>query len=253
MLGILDLHLGLALWGNAVLQGHPLDLRRDFFPHHELFSFTKRVEFVSCGSPFAADPNEWIEKLREDQVVRFGVAVLEDSSSWETLAKIKVLTPASLVHWSATWERADRSQWRVEYHEMEAAQDLIGPFQADPRRLLEAVRSSLRTMSRFAHEVGDLPLSEWMTAITNEVGRASETSFAPPGFLGQEHDQLLRAVRSAWVFGGMGTWDDMSLCGSNRTRHELLRKKHIGLILRSIACVADAGLSSAPPGCSPFR
>lgn len=62
--------LALVTYGNAALSGRP---QADFYPAHTAFAFTEYVRFVGLEppreawrtTPFAADPDRWLSKLRD--------------------------------------------------------------------------------------------------------------------------------------------------------------------------------------------
>jgi hypothetical protein len=64
--------------------------------------------------------------------------------------------------------------------------------------------------------------------------------FAPPGILPHNAAQMLAACQAAWVFGGMGSWNDQIFEGQDGKEYDRLSAALFGLLNESICAAANA-------------
>jgi hypothetical protein len=67
---------------------------------------------------------------------------------------------------------------------------------------------------------------------------------APPEFLSLSATQLLGAVEAAWVFGGMGSWNDQGFEGQAQSVYEEVSEKLYRLFNRVIVAATNSGIRS---------
>ncbi|MDW8404343.1 hypothetical protein [Chloroflexus sp.] len=65
--------------------------------------------------------------------------------------------------------------------------------------------------------------------------QAAEAELLPP-----TANQLLSAVRAAWVFGGMGSWNDLAFAGEDGVEYETLTTKLYRLLNAAIVVAVNA-------------
>jgi len=63
---------------------------------------------------------------------------------------------------------------------------------------------------------------------------------APAGFLVLPERQLLAACQAAWVFGGVGSWNDLGFNGKEQVRYERLSSSLFALLNEGICVSTNA-------------
>jgi len=219
--------LAVTAYGNAFLQGRQIG---EFWPEASVFQFCRDVVFRPGESHSdLSDPVRWFADLaastkglrlhlsgRNDPNIsdRNSVGFVGGGSRWI----IEAVGNAASSLWEPTWtvddiEATDRKIWRVTY-------DCIAPqwrLAAPPSRTLEAVRTDLAgaldEIARFAqrNQLGFIEhFVHGRAALDAEAPfeHAYHRDLSPPGLLSLEALQVLGACQAAWVFGGMGSWND---------------------------------------------
>src|SRR5262249_28395244 len=67
---------------------------------------------------------------------------------------------------------------------------------------------------------------------------------APDGILDLPAQRLLAACQAAWVFGGMGSWNDMSFDGAEQKRYDRVSEKLFALLNDGICASANSSAGS---------
>lgn len=232
MQGSIEQSIGLTVAGNAFLQGR--DLGR-FWPDSPLFVFCESVRFVEAvegGNPeeetlVAADPLAWFRSLakgckglrlhavrrrREEIEDWMDVGLAGGGSTWQ-IETVGSQAPRS---WRADWslDRAgsrDRP-WSVVYHGAPPTRPLP-PVEADLHRVEQHLAAGLVAILGFARRIGShfAPLFEEALAVLERRAppdRHFLLALGPAGFLSPQAERILGACARAWVFGGMGAWND---------------------------------------------
>lgn len=213
--------LGLAIYANAFLQGRDI---ADFWPDAAFFQFCRRVRFVVGGIEVAADPAAWLTRLRTGgrgvRMYEIGgrrrgemsdVAFVGRVSRW----LIAEASGAGLLGWQPQWShspaRADPDRpWLVTYHGTPYEIGALGEG-AELNRAEEELGSALEPIAGFAQRIGSGYAYSFCRALDCLSGKEPSSplqDLAPPGFLAPQAERLLAASQAAWVFGGMGSWND---------------------------------------------
>lgn len=144
------------------------------------------------------------------------------------------------------WNRAapERRIWRVAYVRSERP----GPPSA-VREDLAAVRRELETalaeIHDFAcrHECGGFieSFAVGLGALRGASGakRGYHMDLAPPGILSADALAILDASQHASVFGGMGSWNDMSFDGAEGEAYDRVSERLFRAVNRAIAAAAN--------------
>lgn len=244
MQGTIAQLMGLTAYGNSFLSGNQLV---DFHPNNTVFRFCKYVRFVdlepSGGKwserPFADDPLHWLERIKSEGVVqlrtrhldgaqkeisdRMSAAFVGGGGRW--LLECVTLTGSDF--WEARWEVGnqkdpDQNIWHVSYGRIAKGvkpgrQEL--PSVADLRHHLGEVLDKTRL---FANQNGlenfGACFSGALEALTSNPSEEKGYRLSPPGSLSVEAEQLINACQSAWVFGGMGSWNDVGFNEESKNR-----------------------------------
>jgi len=270
--------VALVAYGNAAVRGLS---RPAFSPEHSTCAFCEWVRFVDARevrrgkrveSPVAGGPDEWLASLVEAGVS--GVRLDHRPSSRGLFLDVATAGFAGgggewwIVcedggrgeGWLARWELGDRGApdrriWRVTYGRLgDAPAAGAGLSVADAAVALER---SLESIARFSR---DRAKGTFLEAFENALAtlRTGEPhgyhrDLAPPGVLPAPAARLLDACQSAWVFGGMGWWNDQSFEGEARGEFDRVTQEHWTAVCAAIVAAANAsGGPSRPPG-APLR
>jgi hypothetical protein len=271
--------VALVTWGNAALGLSPLSIDERFYPANTAFRFCESVRFASSPrrtsrsrDTYASDPADWFARLKKDDVEtlrmsyrpsptngtsgpgisdRMSVGFVGGGGRW----LIEAARPRSSDYWEAGWvlgdrDRADQKIWRVTYTRVAESIRSFGYQAPNVSELRDRLAAHLTEAAEFARvHVG----SAFAEAF--EAGRACLSSqetltgidypdLAPPGSLPHWAEQFLAAAQAAWVFGGMGSWNDVWFEGTVQERYEALSEE-LYLLLNSVIVTA-ANSTSLP-------
>jgi hypothetical protein len=263
MQGSIAQTLALTVTGNAFLKGWDIG---PFWPDADAFMFCKRVRFAAADGAVAADPDEWLRRLRRDgarlrlRVVprhekgmsdRDGVGFANGGPRW----LIEASQPGgALAWWESQWEvtydpinpAPDRRIWSVSYRRLAEAPDF------PPDRPLAATRAKLgEVLDALAAFVDRAAPGEAMPGwaqnfrnarrvVDEDDGLHRPGDPGPEGFLSAEAYRLLHACRAAWVFGGMGAWNDGAYWGTAEAEGDRLSELLFGLLGQGIVAAANS-------------
>jgi hypothetical protein len=153
--------------------------------------------------------------------------------------------------WEASWEVGNQSAtdqriWQVRYGLVAERVELALPQMQTVQALSAQLAKALRAIATFAEErrldgfaacfrrairclSGDDPFAE-----------VAHKDLAPEGVLDLPAQRLLAACQAAWVFGGMGSWNDLSFDGADQTRYDKVSEKLYTLLNEGICASANA-------------
>jgi hypothetical protein len=156
--------------------------------------------------------------------------------------------------WSETWHVWDDNApgqriWRVSYTlEVTEPRDTyagrnLAIVKASFRESLEEV---LRFSERHTEGVFTSRFAEALAALDDsEADVEYQQDIAMPGQLNTDAKSLLKAASRAWVFGGMGSWNDMAFREPVQTEYENVSDTLFGVVHEAIeASVASTFLES---------
>lgn len=228
--------LALVAVGNAALRGRDVSA---FWPGDPLFQFSEQVEFVipRGGDQYdqaAPDPVSWFQWLKQSgrTGLRLHNAPMEQKAGRLGHIEERMLVgmvgggPRWLIETtgeglSQVWEgfdrlgdrnAPDRRIWRTAYlmqaetaPQDNADRDLVGAEQD--------VRAALVDIEALARKMEGQPFAEVFAGAREAL---NETAATAPAFdflrltdLSEAARRLLQASSQAFVFGGMGSWNDM--------------------------------------------
>ena len=234
---------------NAALRGW----RVTFSLENSTARFCERIAFVEHPGKervAAAAPDEWFALLARENAGRVRLGHVPSGADDRQLAGFVGGGGAWLLRtatstWIARWAtgdqtRADRRIWRVDYLRCppEPPQPAAG---LDPiRRRLEAELERIRAFAA-AHA------PEWVTPFDRAL-RTLRTGdlagyhrdLAPEGLLSAPAAALLDAAQSAWVFGAMGSWNDLGFDGVEQAEYERVSAGLFEAVTAAISAAASA-------------
>ena len=238
MTGTIAQFVALTCHANAFLQGRQIP---EFFPGNSTCQFCESVKFVTISKTLlgkaqevavAANPNAWFEHLRTQRTLgvrlsctpqnqpgisdRMSSAFVGGGGTWAMEA---VRDDGMAAVWLSRWEvwnqnAPERRIWRVTYGHVAETQAV--PFQHPDLELVATrFRSALTDILAFSRK-------QKLDGFSACFARALETlesrgekrhgyhsDLVAEGVTPQLATRLLDACQSAWVFGGMGSWNDM--------------------------------------------
>lgn len=234
--------------GNAFLAGREFV---QFFPQNSTCQYCERIEFVefdakTTGKPvprlLAANPDDWIHELpiREVDGLRLLFSPRNDPNISDRMSagfaagghvwtmEVK-RDDGQSEYWTADWrlwdrDAPDRRIWRVNYRRESTKPSL--PYQGRNLTIVkQAFRDSLTEICEFAkrHTEGAFTgnFSEALEALDDPTADGGyHQDIAVPGQLSADAESLLKASMRAWVFGGMGSWNDMGFEQPLQTEYE---------------------------------
>jgi hypothetical protein len=239
---------------------------------HSTAQFCERITFRSrsrwwwSGSraaAFAVDPAAWFELLRAQG--RGGVllharrggslpswlpnrasAGVEGGAGWV----LEAWGRRRSAMWTPCWAigdrgAADRRIWSVEYHSVGSRRPTVpttlATVDAARRGLLAALERILAFSVRHCGRAFGDSFEAAQLAMTTAAHRAVyHRDLAPAGALAPDAEALLAACQHAWVFGGMGSWNDIVVAEGARRDYERVSDGLFDALNGAIAAAANS-------------
>jgi hypothetical protein len=157
-------------------------------------------------------------------------------------------------YWVARWEvwdqnAPDKRIWRVTYGRLK--QSKTGPLTAhDLTKATQELYESLKDARAFSARQKtdgftrcfDEALDTMLTGGRNRHGYHQD--LAPSGFLSNEAAALLDACQKSWVFGGMGSWNDLGFKGEDQKEYERVSERLFQAVNSAIEEAATSTLKA---------
>ena len=214
---------------------------------------------------YAADPHNWFERLSKEGI--YALRMIYGASKGNKIADrmsvgfvggggkwlIETCGPEDSDFWQSRWlvgnkDSVDKKIWRVAYVRIATSKPSYRDDSKNLEQLKDEMRESLREIAQFSRSQN----LDWFTkAFESGLSRLdSRTPFeglyhkdiAPVGFLPLSAEQLLGSAEAAWVFGGMGSWNDQGFGGQTQERYEHLSENLYKLLNRVIVTAANSGM-----------
>jgi hypothetical protein len=153
----------------------------------------------------------------------------------------------------------ERKIWQVTYGRVARDQ----PLMVAPSTDLDVLKKSLaRNLSEIAAFAGRQKLDgfarafekglECLESATPSLG-LFHADMSSAAILPLPAQQLLAATQAAWVFGGMGSWNDVGFEGQSQADYERLSEELYGLLNASIVAATNASMPHMPLQGEPAR
>jgi hypothetical protein len=255
----------LAIFGNDILRGYS---RENFWPASTVFKFCKAVRFVALSgetakpteSLFAEDPVQWISRLRDEGTSslrlhavahndprmsdRMSVGFVGGGGRW--LIETQQARVSDL--WQARWQSMnkgdpDKKIWDVGYYRIDQGRRHIPLQTKSLTGLRQDLMMALSGIEAFAarqkleHFAGAFRKATGLLSSDHPLSETYHSDLAPTEAMSLEAKQLLGAVQAAWVFGGMGTWNDLGFDGDDQRESDALSGE-LFLLLNQALCSA---------------
>lgn len=269
MNGTLAQLISLATYGNQFLKGD--DIAADFYPSNSAFLYCNSVKFAALKKAFlssklkegiiAENPVAWFAFLKLGGCRRLSLYYQESKD--QTFAKdfklagfvggggtwlIEAVYQNHSDYWANRWEVTDeknpnRNIWSVTYCCV-APQKPTGNIQVD---LLAAKQTQHRVLAELIDFSAKLNLKPWSGFFQKAFAALSDKAPVPEYYKdfieGGEYSldarQLLTSASISFVFGGMGSWNDIGfeVQGEEDTYEELSGRLYSSINSAIIAVV----------------
>jgi len=241
------------------------------WPDASAFHFCNRVNFVGrkrpgfLGFSTALDvpnPNIWLDTLPADtSSARLVVLPRNDPNISDLtsvgfagggpvfLAQISASTPEA---WYGDWHvtnqtAADQRIWSVTYRNLANAGAGMQP--GAHREVRDALEKALDDAIAFnnAHDMG---FEHMFVAAKNALSDAAPldgyyaSDLVPEKLLSLTDRQLFAGAAKAWVFGAMGSWNDVWFDGDDQKVYEELSDRLFSSIVRGLVIATNASASA---------
>ncbi len=250
--------------GNAALGGKDVSA----FAHSALHKFNKQIEFVIPNvaehTQVAPDPVAWFAKLRElgcrglrlhnapmqqregigPQSERMLVGMVGGGPRW----LIETVMPSRCEVWEGYDRLGDRND--PEQRIWLSAYLMLGETerQDDADRDVAAARAdvaaALADIEAFARDLPGAPFAESFAAARATLNGAASSypalDFLSLTDLSFEAIQLISSAAEAWVFGAMGSWNDLGVDDAHRSRYEQTSEALFNALQRAVIATANS-------------
>ena len=212
-----------------------------FYPAHADFKFCNSVRFVDlktgiprkpCEVERHSDPNRWLHSLKQNKAVNAWLTFTATDNSdapdhqWSASVggggdwKLVVATESSAESWMSRWEITaqnanDNRIWGVTYGCVDKSTRAISLPQPNISAAANRLRSALSVTQQFAtkHELSTW--ADWFQRAldcfdsTKPLAFPEYVQFVCLDSYPETAQRVLAASYSGWVFGGMGSWNDL--------------------------------------------
>jgi hypothetical protein len=258
--------IALAAHGSAWLAGRTGALPPDLEGTNSTFRFVRQVRFELEGSllhkpVIATDVASWLEDVRHRGLTRLWLAIPDGAgvsdrrliafvgtATWFLIATEKD-RPAEV--WRPIWTLAegdapDRPMWDVEYRGRRMSKVEVPHL--SPAVSMERLTGAITAAEAFAASEG---LDDW-AAVFGAALRLGEAADAvppfhpdmfPPAAYGRAARHLLAMADRAFVFGGMGSWNDLALASPSATdAYERVSAELYAAVLEAVVAAVNGSI-----------
>ncbi len=259
----------LTCYGNAFLSGQATT---QFYSTNSTFLYCEQATFVTIGTTFlgkpketeiAHDPGAWFTYLKGRGANGFRLArapqnkpgisdrmtagFVGGGGDWT----IEVILPkGESEHWMPRWEvgnqkALDKRIWRVTYGRISTGKTVLSPA-PELSKAIQELHESLKDVRLFSvQQKLDVFIKLFDEALDTieskgEKRHGYHQDLAPQGFLSAEAGTILDACQKAWVFGGMGSWNDMGFDGEDQKTYDRVSERLFQAVNTAIAQAATS-------------
>lgn len=260
--------VSLTCHGNAALRGLETP---QFFPSNSTCQFCDRITFVELSKTFfgkskevevANTPDMWFAYLkragarglrlvsspRNDSGIsdRMSAGFVGGGEAWSIEA---IHTNGRSNYWQSRWEvwnqdAPERRIWRVAYGRVSESKTII-PSTPELPMIRSELQSALQDIREFAlcNDCGGFAdcfaKGIAVLARSSAAQRGYHQDIAPLGCISPVAASLLDACQHAWVFGGMGSWNDMGFDGEKGKDYDRVSERLFRALNQAIAAATN--------------
>ncbi|MBL8547337.1 MAG: hypothetical protein JNL81_12800 [Hyphomonadaceae bacterium] len=259
--------IALVAVGNAALAGRDV---AGFYPGDPIFRYTKSLDFMSPRQQgnlahVASGPKDWFGKLKKRSCrgLRLHHAPMQQNKQFGHVDERMLVGlvgggPRWLIEtvysdYSELWEGFDRigDKDDPEKKIWLSAYVLIGEaasaetFDTGVRAAAVDLRDGLLMAEAVAREIEGKPFAEMLAGARETLdGKVSAQPY-PLEFLQYatmkpEAERLLKAAGRGWVFGAMGSWNDLGVEPALKPRYDAASKALFSALQRAVIVVANS-------------
>ena len=239
-----------------------------FFPDNSTCQFCDSVKFTSVSrrfwggrreQPVSATPEEWFIHLVDARALGVRIFRIADRvASDRRLAGfvggggawvIEVAIPKMrFTHWVADWEvwnqdAPEQRVWRVVYRRIadvrQSSVTQLDVSDAAGRLFISLERIRAFAGSHDCNEFAQL-FEKGIMSLTTSKRSGYHQDLAPPESLPVQAAALLDACQSAWVFGAMGSWNDLGFSGEDQTEYDRVSEQLFVAVTQAIVAAGNA-------------
>lgn len=269
MNGTISQIVALTCYGNAYLLGRP---GQPLFPANSTCQFCEQVLFLSHRTSIfgktkvtriAQNPDSWFTYLKAHDALgirlscmpqnkpgisdRMSAGFVGGGGTWTMEV---IFSHGVSEFWIARWavgnERApDKRIWRVTYERVAKGKS-TPPLVLDLAKTMNELVESLNDIHTFALQQGldgFAKCFEYALDTINTQGQhrhGYHQDITPNDFIAEEAAILLDACQSAWVFGAMGSWNDLGFEGEDQQRYDRVSGRLFHVVNRAIEQAATS-------------
>ena len=271
MVGPIAQLVALACFLNVKLRGQTVPT---FFPSNSTATFCDRIRFMRPGKReeddweiVASSTDDWFDWVATQNYLfaYLDYAPVNDPLLSDRLSAgfvggggrwlLGTAKHGECDYWQAGWKvwdqkAPDRRIWRVDYGLMGFDNEFQGVPKSDLVALSEEFTSTLSAIEQFArkHQLDGFAdafaLGRKCLQSDDPLSLIFHKDLSPDGLLDLNSLRLLAACQAASVFGGMGSWNDMSFDGEEGKTYDQLSDSLFALINRSICAATNSPVAS---------
>jgi hypothetical protein len=262
--------VALACHANAALAG-----RQTTLSGNSAFQFCKSISFVALETTkaghikevaIASTPDGWLLRLRQMEVRgvrlahqpgpdptlpdRMTAAFVGGGGTWSLeVLRRDGMTETWLARWQATDSNSpDRRVWSVTYG-LVTTFAMAAVARADLAAVTDTLRVALVNIHAFSQQHRRDPFTDMFDKALNCLADPRQwpgyhRDLHVEGMLPDEAVTLLHAVQHAWVFAGMGSWNDMGFDGEAQTAYDRVSNDLFNAVQGAILAAANSSLPS---------
>jgi len=253
-------------YGNAFLQ-HVPNIPR-FFPDNSTCQFCESITFVEIKTPLirkqreviiADTPDDWFRYLKEREA--FGIRLIHQPQNHPEISDrmsagfvggggiwaLGVRLRGATEYWMSRWEifnqdDMEQQSWKVTYGRVGRQPGIISPGLGKSAVRSDFISSLLQI--RAFSEKNNCDFTEFFSRALKSLKEDSaeheyHKDLWVAGTLSESSQAILDAAQSAWVFGGMGSWNDMMFEGDEEREYERVSEQLFSALTGAICFAAN--------------
>jgi hypothetical protein len=229
-------------------------------------SFPSFVDMIAFDS--VVDVDGWAQRLAGDGVDRLwlavpglGLAQAPDGLEPHRSAAFMGGTPVALLSTGSAGNRLWQGHWQLGTRVTDGAQIVIANYESEPvsagpvRLDVDVAADELdRMLGRAAEFAERQELPHWASNFTEARRRwegdgstrpASAPDLFPDAWPDADSRRLADMVRAAWVFGGMGSWNDLGFDdGATQEEYVRISRDLFGAVMRAYVASGNSDWSA---------
>ncbi len=154
-------------------------------------------------------------------------------------------------HWRIGNRRdPERRIWEVDYFRIPVQPAYARAVAADPDPLVQRLKTSLKAIATFARRQNLDHFADVFDAARNRLQAAVpfdnliHADIDPGNLLTLKGRQILAAAQIGWVFGGMGSWNDVTFPGVIGAEYERLSEELFTVMTDAAIVAVNQGVRS---------